>query len=171
MSRFDTLLDPAVKAAITGILGGQAEPLANIPAWHSAAVIAAVGFSGPTVVGSLGVSSTLAGLADSHPLSGQMSLDEAQQMDWAGELANQLFGIVKRELANHGVITWPSTPVVMRGVELRVRPNRGGLARSYGVSGSEAVVWLEFHTPESLDFEVDDTDAVESVEAGSLLLF
>lgn len=142
-----------------------------MPEWHQAAVAAAVGFSGPMAVGSLGVSSTLQGLTRSHPLVGQMTLGEAELMDWAGELANQLFGSVKRALAANGVVTWPSTPVVMRGVELRIRANADGLSRCYRIAGQDMVVWLEFHTPQRLDFEVDASLAVESAEPGAVLMF
>lgn len=96
-----------------------------------------IGFTGPSMRGTLVLAPTRSLLARSH-LGSPCAL-----RDWVGELANQLIGRVKNQLRLYAVEIYVTTPAVVKGQCLAPVPR--GDATGYCFHGSPGAVsvWLD----------------------------
>jgi chemotaxis protein CheX len=85
-----------------------------------------IGFTGP-VRGSLMVSGSRELFRTSYPVRSGKEVGVAEIFDWAGEIANQLLGRIKRRFCAVGVDFRASTPTAIGGVAIGLhRPGREG---------------------------------------------
>jgi hypothetical protein len=78
---------------------------------HSVHLISTIGFSSPTLSGSLLLA------VPNSVLQQTLPAPDANLADWSGELANQLLGRLKNQLLNYQVAITLALPVVVSGGE------------------------------------------------------
>ncbi|MCA9545055.1 MAG: hypothetical protein KC613_11715 [Myxococcales bacterium] len=123
-------------------------------------ITAVIGFRGDGIAGNLGVTASPASLAALHPLQPSAALGRSDLSDWAGELANQLLGVVKHQLASHGLDTWTGTPVVLQVLAPNPKANLNDTLLCK-LKPLEAVVWLELS-----GVDLDTLDLPTAVDQG-----
>lgn len=113
-----------------------------------------VGFVGD-LSGTLLVCTSPAVIAGCHPLRDrQAELTERMQLDWIGELANQLMGRVKIRLSRHGVELRLSPPISLAGERIRHVTTPGRTLRAGFRAGSERMdVWVDAELREMITSE------------------
>jgi CheY-specific phosphatase CheX len=80
-----------------------------------------------------------------HPLrSNRAQLTTYEQLDWVGELANQLTGRLKRLLAGHGLSFEFSPPISLTGERLKHLPSKGLTHRAaFRAADVDVAVWID----------------------------
>lgn len=131
------------------------------------ALTALIGFSGPVLVGALGLIGAEASLAKTAP--DDVKFDAH---DWVGELANQALGRVKIALLRAGVEIQASTPVVLRGISVSVM--RTEQVRTFVLEHADGAIhlWVDY-TPR-IELQPGDLTPIESdeiLDAGEALFF
>ncbi|MCB9753366.1 MAG: chemotaxis protein CheX [Myxococcales bacterium] len=137
-------------------------------------LVSVIGFSGDRVRGVLGVTAPPEAIAATHPLAGtEPALRDEQLYDWVAELANQLLGRIKGGLMDYGVTLWLASPVVLRGVSVRIvpRPEEGVKKFSLRGRAGDLCVWVDFQFDEALELERVPDHARDHCVAGEMLLF
>jgi CheY-specific phosphatase CheX len=120
-----------------------------------------LGFTGPTLRGSVLLASSRGAFERSCPVQGTMR-------DWVGELTNQLVGRLKARLVERGIPLALSTPVVLHGEHFAPLPRPSVLAPSAFLSPAGMVlVWTDVEVSDEFDanLQLDGEPAAEEVEA------
>ncbi len=174
MLEVSQIIDRISAAVCEGMLPGdfkRAEGDLDEPADGFVAVI---GFSGDTMKGALGVTAPPHAVRATHPLAvGDEPLTNDQIYDWLAELSNQLLGRIKGELMSYGVTLWLASPVVLRGVSVRIVPRPQESVHKYTFHGhsGDFCVWIDYQYSASLELrEVPEAER-EHCTAGEMLLF
>lgn len=148
---------------------GDVEELGALP--H---VVACIGFSGDKLRGMLTVVAPLLLMQAAYPREISLSPDEDQVLDWAGEVANQLLGRIKRRLVARGVTLGVSTPRALLADQLAVaRSTRTSICVLRSSVGDSLIgVWFDAE-PETdgILFEDPDPPPEAVADAGELILF
>ena len=138
-------------------------------------LVAVVGFSGDDTRGVLGVSAPPELLEQFHPTTSAGESPSPEQLrDWAGELANQLLGRLKIELRPYGVRFWVATPVVLRGVIVRIMNASHEHIHKYTLTsnGERIRVWLDLTLEEGKHLQlVEEAEGDSDMRAGNILFF
>ena len=140
----------------------------SAPAAHT--MTGFIGFSGP-IRGSLTISSAANLFRASYPSKGEP--DVADLLDWAGEIANQLLGRIKRRFCERGVDFEASTPAAIRGRDIGGRsPVREGVCDLSFRVGAD-VVGVSFEVTPGADGKIftDTAEPIGCSREGDLVLF
>lgn len=141
---------------------------------HFGELVTVIGYSGEEVKGALGLMGPGHAIASLHPVP-DIAKNPTEHMlyDWLGELANQLLGRIKGELLRYGQSVWIASPVVLRGVSIRVasQPEKG--IQQYTFSGvfGNLNVWLDFQYPTGLELKLLPEEELDHPTAGEILFF
>lgn len=124
-----------------------------------------IGFTGPTLRGTLILAANDLPLEASNPVPG------SPLRDWISELTNQLVGRVKNRMRAYGVEIYITTPVVLRGVLLAPVPRSELRPMCFTApNGGVLWVWTEVETPEGfLLGKIRDDDARDVTEGHALM--
>ncbi len=136
--------------------------------------VAVIGFSGDTMKGVLGVTAPPHAVRATHPLvQDDTPLTNEQVYDWLAELSNQLLGRIKGELMSYGVTLWLASPVVLRGVSVRIvpRPHEGVHKYTFHGHSGDFCVWIDYQYTHSLELREIPEEEREHCTAGEMLLF
>jgi len=138
-------------------LGASTQPSGEDPlGTMDHAIVAAIGFGGDDLRGSVTLAATREFVRATHPATVRGETpSEADLLDWCSELANQLLGRLKNKLLSYGVMLFLSTPSAVVGADVRLHPQSGvpgGSLRAYRVDERSIVVsWTgEANRPLSL---------------------
>jgi chemotaxis protein CheX len=131
-----------------------------------------IGFTG-RARGCLTVSSSAELFRASYPAREGTSPSVADLFDWAGEVANQLVGRIKRHFCERGVTFQVSTPTAVKGRDIAKRsPARQGACDLTFTVGSEIIdVSLEVAGPVNGKIFDDLAEPIACVSEGDLVLF
>ena len=118
------------------------------PAAPGAVEVAAVlGYTGEQAKGSIVVTTTRHVVDRSHPNHGMgMPVTEADLVDWAGEMANQMLGRIKNQLVVRGVSFNMATPTAVLGKSIEIRPPKDGYTVEVTVTGKVGTIAVHFLT-------------------------
>jgi len=130
-------------------------------------LVSVIGFSSSALSGSLILALPRAVAERTLPVPG------ASLADWSCELANQLLGRLKNQLAKHQVIVNMGLPVVMSGTDLTLLTTARELTRHYSLSSElgTVLIRLDMQMSASLRFEMIDGATEASVAEGEQLFF
>jgi hypothetical protein len=143
-------------------LAREAEPVTPRSEMHYCGVIT---LSGQNFRGTLG-------LASPHDILGRSDPTKVGARDWAGELANQLAGRVKHRLLAHSVEVHYSTPVVLRGDQLRLR-GKGPIKPFWFRSddGNQICLWLDLDLADRFEMAGEPDTEKAGLPEGDFVLF
>jgi CheY-specific phosphatase CheX len=136
-------------------------------------LVAVVGFSGDDARGVLGLSAPSELLEQLHPATAAGETPTPDQLrDWAGELSNQLLGRLKIELRPYGVRFWVATPVVLRGVIVRIMNASHENLHKYTLTshGERIRVWLDLTLEEGKHLQLVEEES-DTALTGNILFF
>ncbi len=136
-------------------------------------VVAFIGFTGATIRGALTISAPSEFIRKHVPGQTGPDAPEEDQLDWAGELANQLLGRLKLRLAGYGVTFELSTPTAMRGNDLRSTHHPDESAHLLTFTAEDVEFFVVFDAQVSAEFRMLETPQPEAhpVQEGDLLMF
>jgi hypothetical protein len=137
-------------------------------------LVVVIGFSGDRMKGVLGVTAKRHAVVATHPLAQEGdALTDEQVYDWLAELSNQLLGRIKGELMSYGVTLWLASPVVLRGVSVRIVPRPCAGVHKYTFHGhaGDLCVWIDYQYAAELELVEIPEDEREHCTAGDMLLF
>ena len=143
--------------------GVQIQPTAMTPT-DSSRCCGIIGFTGDGIRGSVLLAASSEVLQRAYPLEG------VPGWDWAGELANQLLGRLKNHLLSRGVTISLTTPMVLRGVEIRPVDNaqlRSEMFVSEAIG--TVVVWLDIETEPGFVLGASSAESAGMPEGQSIL--
>ena len=124
-----------------------------------------IGFTGDKLQGSLVLCATRS-LLESPNFANSCS------NDWIAELSNQLLGRIKNRLLSFGITIYLSTPITMRGHDLKPSTSHPGSEPLHLRGLTEgAVVWFDVDPPEDLELIPISSAEPPSHAEGELLLF
>jgi CheY-specific phosphatase CheX len=133
-----------------------------------------IGFTG-SVRGSLVIGASSALFLKTHPLNAKSLTVEssASLLDWAGEMANQTVGRIKRRFCERGVDFSASTPtaVIGRQMELRSPPRWGIVEQAFAAGDEILTVCLEIMVPPDGIIFKDSAEPLPCSLEGELILF
>lgn len=130
-------------------------------------ITAVLGIAGPSVAGSIALSTSEQCLLRLAEL-GSSTMPE----DWLGELANQLVGRFKRRISPHGASFSLGTPTVIIGERLRMAV---GVARKRSIvvrlqsSIGRIEIWLEFELRDGCELSAEPKEDDALIEGEALL--
>jgi hypothetical protein len=126
-----------------------------------------MGYGGTGIRGSLAMGATKQILVASHPPRHEMT------REWAGELANQLTGLVKSGLLGHGVEIHLSTPAVIQGDQLTLEgPSEARPLLFCDPTGTDGVgVWLDLEIGPSFVMASDEDQSLIGLASGEAIIF
>jgi CheY-specific phosphatase CheX len=129
-------------------------------------MVAVIGFSGDGFGGSLG-------FAAEHSFVNKVfgESDTLLSDSWLGEIANLLLGRLKNSLLTYGVEYRLAIPMVLHGLQLRVRAEEGKLTQfQFKSEAGFACVWVDANW--NIDKELTMVDAAQHSKAeGEIMLF
>lgn len=155
----------ACTASLLATFGGGAERVEAEGAPPDGPALAAVGFVGRQISGTLFFDASRGLLARTYPVTRPGGPAEGDLCDWSGEFANLLLGLLKRELGERGVSIRLGTPIVAAGGRRGTYPPPVGgerLTCQFEGGGARARAWLDL-TSEPL-FELAPTPPSPSAE-------
>ena len=133
-----------------------------------------IGFGGG-VRGSLVIAASSAVFQQTYPQTPRslVTLSSADLLDWAGEMANQTLGRIKRRFCKRGVDFEASTPTAVNGRHIGARsPSREGIIDLAFAVGDEIVcVCFEIVPPRDGIVFRDTAVPIECSVEGELVLF
>jgi CheY-specific phosphatase CheX len=152
---------------------------------HEVACETAVGFSDHHIAGFIGFVGSVRGsliicasselFLKTHPLNEKALTvrSPAHLLDWAGEMANQTVGRIKRRFCERGVDFYASTPTAVTGHHMELRsPPRGGIVEQAFSAGNAVLsVCLEIVVPEGGILFEDSAEPIPCSLEGDLILF
>jgi CheY-specific phosphatase CheX len=146
-ARLATLLDRYVGRCLPELFGSYAAdhtPVAIAPSASPTYTQAGiVGFVGD-LSGTLLLGSSPKVIHSVHPLRSATEVTERMQLDWIGELANQLVGRLKTRLKAHGIEIRLSAPISLAGERMRHVSAAGATYRAAFRFGDEEInVWID----------------------------
>jgi CheY-specific phosphatase CheX len=138
-------IDDALVLALAELVGGDAAPAEDVGSADALDLVAVIGFGGPRVKGCLGIAASSSAVRAIHPLGPEVAASRRASEDWLAELSNQLLGRAKRRLLAHGIEVTLSTPIVLRGMHIRVARPHSDTARCYRATTptEPMVVWID----------------------------
>lgn len=135
---------------------------------QSVQLISTIGFSSPTLSGSLLLAIPNAVLQQTLPT------DDANLADWSGELANQLLGRLKNQLLNYEVAINLALPVVVSGGEFSLPAKTRRLMRHFSFVSEWGRLFIRTEIEISPSVELVRQTGVgqtASMDEGELLFF
>jgi len=133
---------------------------------HEILMCGVIGFTGPTLRGTVILAANEMPLIASNPVHG------SPLRDWIAELTNQLAGRVKNRLRAYGIEIYITTPVVLRGEHLAPVPRAEIQPECFEAPGGGVLwVWTEGEAPEGFVLAEADTADDSSVNEGDALMF
>lgn len=115
----------------------RANPVANPADLAEISMVGVIGFTSPQLRGTLVLATTDGPLAESNRVM-------APARDWIAELSNQLLGRLKNRLLAYGIEVQLSTPLSLRGNQLRLVTHDQALEPDTFTSATGHVaVWLD----------------------------
>lgn len=156
MSHFRTQLDDMMAEALDAMLTLPVTVSQDPGIAGDHDLVAIVGFAGEKLRGCVGVAATSVAVMSIHPLGPDADQHGRPAVDWLGEIANQLLGRVKHRLSGYSLEIAPSTPVVLRGLQIRVARTQPGVPRCYRVMtpGGPLITWIDVSSEIADDFEL-----------------
>ncbi len=139
-------------------------------------IAATLGFSGAKMRGSLLLLCTDATLLATHPMREMMPEIPASDLaDWAGEIANQVVGNLKRVMASSAKVDFLlGTPTVVKGVDVHQARGSAATTEVFAIGWNiGAPGAMSFAFAVELDSSVSFSGASESSQAqgGDAMLF
>lgn len=154
------LVDEIVLECARGLFDRHGLELERVSETGPFTLVAAVGFAGHRIRGSLGLG-VGAGLVSNEDLE-----------DWVSEMANQLLGRIANRFSARGVEVDLAAPMVLRGVELRVETSATNVMtypfRAVGGKG-ELCAWIDIRPFQALALMSEPVEPV--VAEGDMLVF
>jgi CheY-specific phosphatase CheX len=139
-------------------------------------VAAFIGFGGAHAQGMLTIIAPFTLLCEAHPIPGEggKGPNEADVLDWAGEIANLLLGRIRNKVAQRGLDLQISTPKSMLASHMWIKGATSSsicVLRSDAESDGTIGVWLDAVLEDGVHFK--DLPAVpnEAVAEGDELFF
>lgn len=155
-------VDAIVNESVRALFGTQGVALLPAAGCGAFSVVAVVGFAGSHLRGSLGLGV--------HGVGELVGADDIE--DWAAEMANQLLGRISNRFAERGIEVDLAAPMVMRGVELRVKQGSSGVfAYPFQTGGGEVCVWLDVRPLGNLSSLETPAHSQRAVAEGDVCLF
>jgi CheY-specific phosphatase CheX len=156
----------------TGVPGcSPSRPLTVASSADVTEYAASLGFTGEQMKGALVVTCSGQVLTRTNPQREfKPKLDDADLSDWAGEIANQIVGNLKRLVSGYGVVFQLSTPTVVRGQALDVRARDGHSTLAFTLGDDRIVVGLTVNVDPAVTFEGEPTQSAQAA-GGDTLLF
>lgn len=129
-------------------------------------MVAVIGFSGEGFGGSLGFAAEHVFVKNVFGES-----DTRLSDSWLGEIANLLLGRLKNALLTYGVEYRLAIPMVLHGLQLRVRADEGKLTQfQFKSEAGHACVWVDSNW--MMDKALSEVDAAQHSRAeGEIMLF
>lgn len=125
----------------------HAKPPSHTPTYTLAGIIGFVG----DLSGTLLIGATPAVVSACHPMREKQVLTERMQLDWVGELANQMLGRLKTRLGAHGLEIRFSAPISLAGERMRHVGAAGATFRASFYYGPDTVdVWVDADIKDSV---------------------
>lgn len=138
------LLRKALEQATTDIFGNTRFDETRFGIRTEGEPIAVLSFHGDDLEGGIGLSANPEFLRHWHPVPDLLENTTHELEDWLGELLNRIVGRLKAHLAQHGANVQVSTPVVLRGTSVTVRPQTGTGVATYTIGDdSTAHLWSQ----------------------------
>lgn len=123
------------------------QPPSTTPTYTLAGIIGFVG----DLSGTLLIGATPSVVSACHPFREKQALTERMQLDWIGELANQMLGRLKTRLSVHGLEIRFSAPISLAGERMRHVGAAGSTFRASFVYGTDTVdVWVDAEIKETV---------------------
>ncbi len=174
MSEVAQIVDELSLRTCEAMLPGEFKRVTGDAPEPEQGLVAVIGFSGDVMRGVLGVTAPAEAIAETHPLAGQVEeLCDEQLYDWIAELSNQLLGRIKGELMGYGVTLWLASPVVLRGVSIRImsQPEVGVQKYTFHGRSGDLCVWIDYQYSEDTELTALPEEEQEHCVAGEMLLF
>ena len=166
MKTIRQVLNETMSTGLQSILKNHDINLASINDQAHYDMVAVIGFSGDGFGGSLGFAAEHAFV---NAIFGES--DTFLSDSWLGEIANLLLGRLKNSLLAYGVEYRLAIPMVLHGLQLRVRPEEGKLAQfQFKSEAGHACIWVDANW--SIDKELNVVDVAQHSKAeGEIMLF
>ena len=174
MGKISGILDRVSRRACESMLPGSFVRTGDQFKEPDDGFVAVIGFSGDVIRGVLGVTAPPHVVMAMHPFAAvDTSLTNEEVYDWLAELSNQLLGRIKGELMSYGVNLWLASPVVLRGVSVRImaRPDEGVQKYTFHGHAGDVCVWIDYQYATALVLSLIPEDEREYSTAGEMLLF
>ena len=126
--RLVVTLEQCIKDFFVDTIGSSAtlNTIREISATSGNAVVGFLGYADLNVKGSLVIVSRPETLKASHPMTALgADVSEADQLDWLGEMANQVLGRLKNGMLPFGLSLNLATPSIVQGSDLRLASTDG----------------------------------------------
>lgn len=164
---FDTLATDSLRQAFQDLVP---PPKPHEGGEQEYCIAAIIGFSGDHVRGTLGLTTTTAGLRRISTELGASDCPSGAE-DSLGELSNHLLGHLKRTLASHGVLITLATPLVVRGnaIEICGRAQGQWFSEVSALDGDEVTVWLDAHVEDGISISTETVDCGMASQGDAIL--
>jgi CheY-specific phosphatase CheX len=166
MKTIRQVLNDTIPAGTKAILKDTGVDMASMNGKAHYDMVAVIGFSGDGFGGSLG-------FAAEHSFVNKVfgESDTLLSDSWLGEIANLLLGRLKNSLLTYGVEYRLSIPMVLHGLQLRVRGDEGRLTQYQFKSDSGHVcIWVDANWNLEKELSVVDVSQHSRTE-GEIMLF
>lgn len=166
MKTIRRVLHDTIPTAAQAILKDSGADIAPMNGKAHYDMVAVIGFSGDGFGGSLG-------FAAEHSFVGKVfgESDTRLSDSWLGEIANLLLGRLKNALLTYGVEYRLAIPMVLHGLQLRVRDDEGKLTQfQFKSEAGHACVWVDANWNMDKELTVVDVDQHSKAE-GEIMLF
>jgi CheY-specific phosphatase CheX len=142
------------------------------PGVRSTEIAAVLGYTGPQIKGSVVITGPRGLFDKSHPNHAMgMPVVDADHLDWAGEVANQILGRIKNKMASSGVSFAMSTPTAVVGRDMQVRPPKDGVAFEHLFRGALGEIVVHFIAVIAPGVELSAPTKTEVAREGDSLFF
>src|SRR5581483_934771 len=166
MKTIRQVLYDTIPAAAQSILKDSGIDIAPMNGKAHYDMVAVIGFSGDGFGGSLG-------FAAEHSFVNKAfgESDTSLSDSWLGEVANLLLGRLKNSLLSYGVEYRLAIPMVLHGLQLRVRADEGRLTQfQFKSNAGQACVWVDANWKMDKELSMVDADKHSKAE-GEIMLF
>lgn len=166
MTTVRKVLNDTIPAALAAILKDSGVDLALMNGKAHYDMVAVIGFSGDGFGGSLG-------FAAEHSFVNAAFGDSDTPMSdsWLGEIANLLLGRLKNALLAYGIEYRLAIPMVLHGLQLRVRADEGKLTQfQFKAEAGHVCVWVDSDWRMDDELSLVDVDQHSKAE-GEIMLF
>ncbi len=175
MSYSTDVLSNVIQQSTLAILGNYGLEVEQRPYHHGGGeveIVAVIGFYGDSIRGSIGLiagrsvaTATYEAVMGSTPNEGQLS-------DWVGEKVNQILGDFKNQLLSYGAVLHMATPLVLRGIEVRVTSSLDGWfeSRAYSSPSGDLCVWIDSQAEPGFELHPVSAQVAEPAESGGAML-
>jgi CheY-specific phosphatase CheX len=172
------ILRSVVRDACVGVLAAAGAAAREIdrpepPATSDHDIAGFIGFTG-SVRGSLVVTAAAEVFRDTYPvLTRESEASQDDLFDWAGEMANQILGGVKRRFCDRGRDIETSTPTAIAGRDLgwRAAARTRDVELVFAVAGGVLTIHFEIIAPNDGEIFPDPAVPIGCSREGDVVLF